>query len=116
MRGGAHSATSGWNRRSPSPPADAADVDEALKVADDYRTYGYNAHCISLITLAAEVRRLREQPAAAPAAEQRLTEEHLRALWVSRGGRFHGPNVETGTMPEAQLLPFLRALAAKGAV
>lgn len=31
-------------------------------------------------------------------------------LWRAAGGRFHGPNVETGTMPEAQLLPFLVAL------
>lgn len=34
----------------------------------------------------------------------------LRALWINRGGSFHGPSVETGTMPEAKLLPFLREL------
>lgn len=31
-------------------------------------------------------------------------------LWRLAGGKFHGPNVETGTMPEAQLMLFLRAL------
>lgn len=31
-------------------------------------------------------------------------------LWRKAGGEFHGPNVETGTMPESQLLPFLQAL------
>ena len=30
---------------------------------------------------------------------------------ASRGGSFHGPNVEHGTMAEPSLLPFLRALA-----
>lgn len=34
----------------------------------------------------------------------------LRKLWRDAGGSFHGPNVETGTMPEATLLPFLRKL------
>lgn len=36
----------------------------------------------------------------------------LRGLWYGAGGTFHGPNVETGTMPEAKLLPFLRSLIA----
>jgi hypothetical protein len=30
------------------------------------------------------------------------------------GGRFLGPNVETGLMPEAKLLPFLRRLIRQG--
>jgi hypothetical protein len=37
-------------------------------------------------------------------------DDQLRKLWTTAGGRFHGPNVETGTMPEALLLPFLRRL------
>lgn len=40
------------------------------------------------------------------------TDDELRAMWREHGGDFHGPNVETGTMPEAQLLPFLRELMA----
>jgi hypothetical protein len=40
-----------------------------------------------------------------------VTDHALRALWRAHGGDFHGPNVETGTMPEATLLPFLRSLA-----
>lgn len=39
-----------------------------------------------------------------------LSDDALRALWLKQGGEFHGPNVETGTMPEANLLPFLRSL------
>ena len=38
----------------------------------------------------------------------------LRGMWYGAGGTFHGPNVETGTMPEAKLLPFLRSLASGG--
>lgn len=34
----------------------------------------------------------------------------LRGLWHGAGGSFHGPNVETGSMPEQKLLPFLRGL------
>lgn len=38
------------------------------------------------------------------------SDDALRALWRDAGGKFHGPNVETGTMPEDHLLPFLRGL------
>ncbi len=37
-----------------------------------------------------------------------ITDDSLRALWRQSGGSFHGPNVETGTIPEANLLPLLR--------
>jgi len=37
-------------------------------------------------------------------------DEYLRNLWRDNGGRFHGPHVETGTMPEADLFVFLRRL------
>ncbi len=40
------------------------------------------------------------------------TDDDLRALWRQAGGQFHGPNIETGTMPESALLPFLRKLGA----
>jgi len=36
----------------------------------------------------------------------------LRAMWRDAGGSFHGPNIETGTMPESKLLPLLARLAA----
>lgn len=39
-----------------------------------------------------------------------LTDDELRARWRAAGGNFHGPHVETGTMPESMLLPFLRDL------
>lgn len=39
-----------------------------------------------------------------------MTDAQLRAWWRGRGGSFHGPRVETATMPEAQLLPALRSL------
>lgn len=39
-----------------------------------------------------------------------MTDDELRALWRSRGGKFYGPNVEHGDMPEHLLLPFLREL------
>lgn len=38
------------------------------------------------------------------------TDDDIRRIWRDAGGRFHGPNIETGTMPESQLLPFLRSL------
>lgn len=38
------------------------------------------------------------------------TDDEIRALWREQGGSFHGPNIETGTMPESKLLPFLRRL------
>ncbi len=39
-----------------------------------------------------------------------MTDDELRAMWREAGGRFHGPNIETGTMPESILLPFLRRM------
>jgi len=39
-----------------------------------------------------------------------LSDDDIRKLWREKGGSFHGPNVETGTMPETQLLLFLREL------
>ncbi|MNU46263.1 hypothetical protein D3C71_351210 [compost metagenome] len=35
---------------------------------------------------------------------------YLRKMWRRAGGSFHGPRTETGTMPEKDLLPFLRSL------
>lgn len=37
----------------------------------------------------------------------------MRELWRSAGGRFHGPHIETGTMPENTLLPFLAMLVGR---
>ena len=34
----------------------------------------------------------------------------LRRMWRAAGGNFHGPHIETGTMPESALFPFLRNL------
>lgn len=49
-----------------------------------------------------------QQPGVTPDGEPSNVE--LRGMWHGAGGSFHGPNVETGTMPEAKLLPFLREL------
>ncbi len=38
------------------------------------------------------------------------TNDELRRMWREAGGKFHGPHVETGTMPEEKLLDFLRHL------
>lgn len=40
------------------------------------------------------------------------TDADLCRMWKAAGGSFHGPHIETGTMPESKLLPFLRSLAA----
>lgn len=40
-----------------------------------------------------------------------LTQKH-RALWKAHGGSWHGPRVETWTMPEANIEAFLRDLLA----
>lgn len=48
-------------------------------------------------------------------AHARMSDDQLRARWIEAGGEFHGPNIETGTMPEARLLPFLRSLLAPAA-
>jgi len=39
-----------------------------------------------------------------------ITDAQLRRLWIAAGGNFHGPHIETGTMRESRLLPFLRLL------
>lgn len=39
-----------------------------------------------------------------------MTDEELKKMWLDAGGDFHGPNIETGTMPESSLIPFLRDL------
>ena len=42
-----------------------------------------------------------------------MNTELMKKLWTDNGGEFHGPNVETGTMPESDLLPFLHSLQQK---
>lgn len=42
--------------------------------------------------------------------------DYLRDFWRERGGEFHGPNVETGTMPESKLLPLLSELLSRAAM
>jgi hypothetical protein len=49
-------------------------------------------------------------PVVAPNEHPGATDDALRDLWRSNGGRFNGPHVETGSMPESRLLPFLRGL------
>lgn len=45
------------------------------------------------------------------ASAPRISDDDVRKFWRAKGGNFHGPNIETGTMPEASLLPLLRNLA-----
>jgi hypothetical protein len=53
---------------------------------------------------------------AAGASAGAVSDSDLRTMWRNAGGEFYGPRVETGSMPEAKLLPFLRSLAAKAAL
>ena len=39
-----------------------------------------------------------------------LTDSDLREFWKIAGGNFHGPNIETATIPEARLFDILRTL------
>lgn len=71
------------------------------------------------VQLAEKVRKLEAAALAAAPVEQQAVEHdgepsnvELRGMWHGAGGSFHGPQVETGTMPEAKLLPFLRSLIA----
>lgn len=50
---------------------------------------------------------------AIPHATQERTDDDLRQFWRASGGTFFGPHVETGDMPEAQLLPLLRRILAE---
>lgn len=43
-------------------------------------------------------------------SKDQLTDLELRASWLAAGGSFHGPNIETATMPVALLLRFLREI------
>lgn len=43
-------------------------------------------------------------------------DDFQREFWKQQGGDFHGPNIETGTMPEVKLLPLLRKLRKKARV
>lgn len=45
--------------------------------------------------------------------DQQISDDELREVWRSNGGDFHGPNVETGTMEEAKLLPMLRNIVSR---
>ena len=40
----------------------------------------------------------------------KITDEDLKIMWRSIGGKFHGPKVETGYMSEAKLLQHLRSV------
>jgi hypothetical protein len=44
-----------------------------------------------------------------------MNDAELRALWRKHGGSFHGPRVETATMPEHQWLTFMREILATAA-
>jgi hypothetical protein len=57
-----------------------------------------------------EVAALRAKLSECVTRESGWTDDDLREWWLAQGGKFHGPNVETGTMPEAKLLPTLRRL------
>lgn len=44
-----------------------------------------------------------------------LQPEEIRRLWIDAGGKFHGPNVETATIPEKGLFIFINDLIEKSA-
>lgn len=39
-----------------------------------------------------------------------LSDQEIRKFWKAAGGSFHGPNVETATIPEQKLFWFVRDL------
>lgn len=81
--------------------------DANLKISGDFATEDdKRAYARELVALLNTT----PGPAVAPAA---VTDDELRKMWRDAGGRFHGPHVETGTMPESLLLPFLRNLATR---
>lgn len=47
---------------------------------------------------------------AAQQPEKEWSDDAIRDLWRNSGGKFHGPHVETGTMPEENLIKFLRTI------
>jgi hypothetical protein len=68
-------------------------------------------YCMMLFTLGELITVPMASPTTPNVPPVAMTDDELRALWRNAGGRFHGPNIETGTMPESQLLPLLRKLA-----
>ena len=39
-----------------------------------------------------------------------MTDNEIRAAWRAAGGSFHGPHIETATMPEEKMFFFVRCL------
>lgn len=75
---------------------------------EDQSTQELHAYELTVSNLRAKVEELEAKLSATQPAR---TDDALRTMWRAAGGGFHGPTVETGTMPEAKLLPFLRGLA-----
>jgi hypothetical protein len=48
-----------------------------------------------------------------PKAKRRFTDYEIREMWKSWGGSFHGPHVETATMPETNFFAMMRAILNK---
>jgi hypothetical protein len=42
-----------------------------------------------------------------------LSDAQIKGMWEAAGGRFHGPNIETATMPEEKMFAFVRQVAAR---
>lgn len=68
-------------------------------------------HFASALQVAEQrIRQLEAQSVAVVGEPVGSTDRSLRKLWREAGGCFFGPIVETGSMPESDLLPFLRSL------
>jgi len=95
------------------------DIDPVLIAVVAEWPHSADSHAAGLMIRDECLRMRGDQAVAARAATAAVAvpdDFELRERWRAAGGSFHGPCVETGTMPEAQLLPFLRDLAATPAL
>lgn len=87
-----------------------------LDVNDDLGIWDHHVHDIKnhtvFDTFATRVRTTRVEKRIQNLREGGLDPsfDELRALWRLAGGQFHGPRIETATMPEQALFDFLRLL------
>ena len=90
---------------------------DALKAADEIEKFLHQKFCMPKVKRARAAAYLDQRLAAVMKAHPQIVEKEpftdaqLKSMWVEAGGKFHGPIVETGTMPEERLLPFLRKLS-----
>jgi len=76
----------------------------------DPNTGDYSTSWVDMMWRGWQARSTLTAPSPAVVEPVELSDDELRDLWRSAGGSFYGPRVETGSMPEHDLLPFLRKM------